>query len=65
VNLWDSTTGKLLWAVDGELGTVRSLAFAPDGKTLSYCDDRVIGVIDVATGKTVRILVRSTLKPLQ
>ena len=65
VSLRDSTTGKLLWAVDGELGTVRSLAFAPDGKTLSYCDDRVIGVIDVATGKTVRFLVRSNLKPLE
>jgi WD40 repeat protein len=65
VSLWDRTKGKLLWAVDGELGTVRSLAFAPEGKTLSYCDDRVIGVIDVATGKTVRFLVRSNLKPLE
>jgi RNA polymerase sigma factor (sigma-70 family) len=65
VGLWDSTTGKLLWTVDGELGTVRSLAFAADGKALIFCDDRVVGVIDVATGKIVRILARSTLKPLQ
>jgi RNA polymerase sigma factor (sigma-70 family) len=65
VSLWDMTTGKLLWTVDGELGTVRSLAFTADGKTLIFCDDRVVGVIDVATGKTVRILARSTLKPLQ
>jgi hypothetical protein len=57
-------TGKLLWMVDGELGSVRCLAFAPNGKTLSYLDDRVVGVVDVATGKTVRILARSTLKPL-
>ena len=65
IRLWDTATGKLLWMVDGELGSVRCLAFAPNGKTLSYCDDRVVGVIDVATGKTVRILVRSSLKPLQ
>jgi RNA polymerase sigma factor (sigma-70 family) len=65
ISLWDMSTGKLLWTVDGEGGTVRSMAFSPDGKSLCYCDNCVVGVIDAATGKTVRTLARSTLKPLQ
>ena len=52
VRLWDIATGKLLWTVEGEQGVVRGLAFAPDGKTLVYCDDVAVGVIDVQTGRT-------------
>ena len=51
VRLWDIATGKLMWTVEGESGVVRGLAFAPDGKTLVYCDDDAVGVIDVETGK--------------
>jgi WD40 repeat protein len=49
--------------VEGERGVVRSLAFAPDGKTLVYCDDGVVGAIDVLTGKIDRTLTTTTLTP--
>jgi RNA polymerase sigma factor (sigma-70 family) len=58
VKLWDTATGKLLRSTEGELGVVRALAFAPGGKTLVYCDDRAIGIIDVQTGRIERALTR-------
>jgi RNA polymerase sigma factor (sigma-70 family) len=58
VRLWDIATGKLVWTVDGEQGVVRGLAFAPDGKTLVYADDRAIGRIDVLTGRIERALTK-------
>jgi len=65
VRLWDIATGRLLWTVEGEMGIVRGLAFAPDGKTLVYCDDVVVGVIDVRTAKidSTRTLTRTKLTP--
>jgi WD40 repeat protein len=63
VRLWDAANGKLLWIVEGESGVVRGLAFAPDGKTLVYCDDAVVGVIDVQMGKIDRTLTKTTLTP--
>jgi RNA polymerase sigma factor (sigma-70 family) len=63
VRLWDAADGKLLWTVEGESGIVRGLAFAPDGKTLVYCDDAVVGVIEVETGKLKRTLTKTTLTP--
>jgi len=67
VRLWDIATGRLLWTVEGEMGMVRGLAFAPDGKTLVYCDDVVVGVIDVQTAKIdgTRTLTRTKLTPRQ
>jgi RNA polymerase sigma factor (sigma-70 family) len=58
VRLWDVATGKLVWTLRGEQGVVRGLAFAPDGSTLVYCDERTIAVVDVATGRILRILLR-------
>jgi RNA polymerase sigma-70 factor (ECF subfamily) len=63
VRLWDIATGKLLWVFEGELGEVAGLAFAPDGRTLVYCDHEAVGVIDVATGKLVCTLARTTRRP--
>ena len=63
VRLWDAADGKLLWSVEGESGVVRGLAFAPDSKTLVYCDDEAVGVIDVKTGKIERTLTKTTLTP--
>jgi len=65
VRLWDIATGRLLWTAQGEMGVVRGLAFAPDGKTLVYCDDDVVGVIDVQTAKIhgTRTLTRTKLTP--
>ena len=41
-------------------GIVTSLAFAPDGKSLSVCDYGQLSLIDAATGKTTRVLKRTT-----
>jgi WD40 repeat protein len=65
VRLWEIATGKLLWAFEGEEGEVNSLAFSPDGKTLVYCDNRSVGMIDVQTGRIERILKTAILTPHQ
>ena len=63
VRLWEIATGKALWAFEGELGVINSLAFSPDSKTLAYCDDHSVGMIDVQTGKLERILETAILTP--
>ncbi len=63
IRLWKIATGKLEWAFEGEQGTVRGLAFALDGKTLVYCDDFAVGLINAETGKLERTLTKTTLKP--
>ena len=63
MRLWDSATGKLMWTFEGERGEVNSLAFAPDGRTLVYCDQDGVGVIDTKTGKLERTLTKATLTP--
>ena len=34
--LWDAATGKLLRELSGHKGSVVSVAFSPDGRTLAY-----------------------------
>ena len=63
VRLWDIATGSLLWTFEGESGVVRGFAFAPDGKALVYCDDAIVGIINVQTAKIDRTLTRTTLTP--
>ena len=58
IRLWDIATGKLLRTVEGEQGVVRGLAFAPNGKSLVYCDDRAVAVVNVQTGKVERSLAK-------
>ena len=58
LRLWDIATGKLVWTLDGGQGVVRGLAFAPDGKTLVYCDDRAVGIVNVQTGRIERTLTK-------
>jgi hypothetical protein len=53
----------LLWQYVGERGEINALAFAPDGKTLVYCNDDAVGVIKVETGKFERTLTKTTLTP--
>ncbi len=36
--IWDTQTGRLLHSLSGTTGPVRSLAFAPDGRTLAVVD---------------------------
>jgi WD40 repeat protein len=63
VRLWDIATGKLLWTYEGEGNETSSLAFSPDGRMLVYCDMQSVGMIDVQTGRLVRILKTTTMRP--
>ena len=63
VRLWDIATGSLIWTFEGKMGEIASLAFAPDGKTLAYCDLDAVGVINVETGKLERTLTKTTRNP--
>ena len=57
VRLWDAKSGALAWSTEGKLGSVISLAFSPDGDTIVWCDDEVVGITEAATGSQ-----RGTLK---
>jgi WD40 repeat protein len=59
IRLWDRATGRLVWSTLGELGEVHSLAFAPDGNALAFCDDEVVCVLDAHTGRLKRILMET------
>ena len=62
VRLWDAASGERRWTWEGEHGDLDSLAFSPDGKTLVVCDDDMVGLIDVGSGKTKRTLMKTTWK---
>ncbi len=52
VKIWDSTTGKELFALKGHAGGVSSVAFSPDGQRLaSASSDQTVKIWDSATGK--------------
>jgi RNA polymerase sigma factor (sigma-70 family) len=55
IYLRDATTGRVLQECRGHASWVRSLAFAPDGRTLiSGSHDKTVRFWDVATGKELR-----------
>ena len=52
VKIWDSATGKELFALKGHAARVMSVAFSPDGQRLaSGSADRTVKIWDSATGK--------------
>ena len=52
VKIWDSATGKELFALKGHAGTVWSVAFSPDGQRLASASwDQTVKIWDSATGK--------------
>jgi WD40 repeat protein len=53
MRLWDMTTGRELRRLPGHEGSLRSVAFSPDGKVLAtvVSPPRVLRLWDVATGR--------------
>jgi WD40 repeat protein len=56
VRIWDAATGRLTATIKGHTLGVRSLAYAPDGKTLFSHGDGPVRVWDAATGEEVASL---------
>ena len=53
LRLWDTQDRVLLWSNADHLGAIRSIAFAPDGKTLaSGSDDKTIRIWNVDGANT-------------
>jgi RNA polymerase sigma factor (sigma-70 family) len=56
--VWDPATGRELCRVQGPVGTVLTMDFAPDGKTLATCsDDRGLKFWSTTTGREVGPLI--------
>ena len=57
MKIWDSATGKELFALKGHAGPVWSVAFSPDGQRLATgSDDQTVKIWDSATGKELLAL---------
>jgi WD40 repeat protein len=56
LKLWDVTTGQALHSIEGPLGMVHALAFAPNGKSIVFADGAVVEMIDTRTGQRQRTL---------
>ncbi|HVS36270.1 MAG TPA: protein kinase, partial [Gemmataceae bacterium] len=57
INLWETQTGKLVSALDGQTGEARALAWSPDGKTVAaVAADKLVRLWDPDKGKESRTL---------
>jgi WD40 repeat protein len=56
VRIWNASDGRLVHKLEGHIDWIRSVVFAPDGKTLaSGSFDGTVRLWDVATGQLVRV----------
>ena len=62
VRLWDVATGTMIWTAEGETGAAFSLAFSPDGRSLAFCDQEYVYLIDAQTGKLKQIVMETVWK---
>lgn len=61
LTLWDAETGKSLRTLEGHIGGIEALAFAPSGKTLATASlDKTVRLWDSATGKPIHTLTEHT-----
>ena len=60
MRLWDVATGTMIWTAEGENDAAFSLAFSPDGKSLAFCDDGYVYLIDAETGRLKQIVMETT-----
>ncbi len=59
--IYDTHTGRTLHLLTGHLGTVYSVCFSPDGKTIiSGSSDKTVRLWDAATGKHLKTLTGHT-----
>ena len=57
VHVWNAATGTLLFSLAGHAAPVRTVCFAPDGRTLaSGSDDQTVRIWDVAARRCVAAL---------
>ncbi len=62
VRLWDVATGNLIWTMEGESEAVFSLAFSPDGRSLAFCDQGYVYIIDAVTGRLKQIVMETVTR---
>jgi WD40 repeat protein len=58
LKLWDTASGKELWVHHGAPGSVKSIAFSPDGNSVVSCDDDGVRLISTKSGEVTRVLMR-------
>ncbi len=54
--IWDTTTWKQKFAIDGPVGNVNTVAFSPDSRELAVVSSNQIVLIDPTTGEPTRSL---------
>ncbi len=62
VRAWDVATGKAVWIAEGECNAASSLSFAPDGRSLAFCDQEYVYIIDAQTGRLRQIVMETKRK---
>ena len=60
VRLFDVATGRMTWTAEGASEAATSLAFAPDGKSLGFCDSEHVYLLNASNGKLMNVLMETT-----